>query len=258
MAPRHPQPPPLGYRANLSSEAVHAYLLDHAVKSWRKPNLTWSEDPIAVITETRENGKTRVIQAKRTPPDLRLPPFVELIVAKASTDATLVLIRNNPDGLNDSTPYFADARRWLEELGAVPEPAAVAQLSPTFPQPYSIERQPDSAILRGDVANFVKFVAGNEAHVVIQKIDGIPIKPVGLGSGTQFVTPGTHKVTLVIGAKGFRAEDTLEINFQGKHSYKFTAVPQGSRSELTLWDETDNQRRKLQSWMLEGQFEVEP
>lgn len=249
---KFPNLPPAGYQVNRPIAAVHAHLLERAYGAWRKPNLTWSEDPISVVSESRERGATRVIRVKRSPPDLRLPHFVELLFTQISDGATRIVVRYNPDGLNDSTSYFADTRVWLEEIGAVPDGSATSLLEKPG---YDNQQKPDSATLRGDFANFVRFVASGEAHVAVRSIDGAPVKP-GTGTGKIFVSPGRHMIAIAVGAKGFAAEDVVEVELKPKRIYHFTGVTRGSGGELTLWDETDGTNQKLQSWHLTGQEEL--
>ena len=245
-----PEIPPASYQVNRSINVVNEHLLTHAYQSWRKPNLTWSEDPITVITESWEHGSTRVIRVKRDPPDIRLPHFVELKLTHISPDSTRIVVRYNRDGYCDAASYFADTRTWLEEIGAMPD---AINAPPLVVAEYINQRQSDSAILLGDIANFVRFSTSGEAHTGVKGVDGVPVK---LGTGKVFASPGRHKIAVSMGAKGFRAEDVVEVELLPMHTCRFTGIALNQRGKLTLWDETGGTKMKLQSWELAGQQEL--
>jgi hypothetical protein len=249
-----PDLPPIEYQVGHPADATYAHLLGHATSTWRRPNLTWSEDPIAVIAENRVNANTRAIMARRTPIDLNLPPFIEVTVTEISPESCRVRIRNLPNGLNDSTTYYAGVERWLSALG---KSTKLASVEPTAGAPsgeFRSVKSPDSASIRGGAANVVRYFSQDEAHVGIREVDG---QPTPIGNQTLHLSPGEHSISVIVVGRHFLGRDSIHLDLRPTRKYHVTAVVRDTWAELTLWDDTDSSGRVLvETWRITGQFEV--
>lgn len=126
---------------------------------------------------------------------------------------------------------------------------------------YQNIKTEDSASIRGDTANVVKFFTKGESHVTIREVDDLAIDPGFWGAGAIYVSPGYRKIILSAGGNNYLSADgTVEANFTARHKYRFTAIANTYDFDLTLWDETEgtDKRVEVNKWKLGSKSHLAP
>ena len=108
----------------------------------------------------------------------------------------------------------------------------------TYKGPYYLnEKSPEKALIRGKVANFFKAVGEVEANVMIEEVDGLPIK----GSRKIYLSEGTHEIGITLLMGYGRSSGYINVQVESSKEYLITAYKHGASFKISLVDETDKE-----------------